>query len=155
MVGVSNAPEFREAAWAVRGRGAWFNGEPCRVSDVSRIEDATLSTGNLGSAARDDRWSLLGNLVARVNRVRGYGDFYHYHLLARGAIDIVVESDVNILDVAALSVIVEAAGGRFTDWNGESPDSHTTTVIATNRLLHDEVLENLAVAQCTPTPESR
>ena len=51
--------------------------------------------------------------------MRGYGDFYHYHLLAAGKLDAVIESDVNILDIAALSLIVEEAGGRFTDLDGK------------------------------------
>ncbi len=143
VLGVSNAPAFNERAWAVRGQGAWLDGAKIGVSTVASVRDATLSTGNLGSAARDERWAKLGSLVADVNRIRGYGDFYHYHLLARGAIDAVVESDVNILDIAALSVIVEAAGGRFTDWSGNSPGLETTTVVATNGALHDELIERL------------
>jgi histidinol-phosphatase len=63
-------------------------------------------------------WSRFGSLIGATNRIRGYGDFVHYHLLARGAARLVVESDVNILDVAALTVVVEEAAGRFTDLTG-------------------------------------
>jgi histidinol-phosphatase len=73
--------------------------------------------------------------------LRGYGDFVHYHLLARGALDVVVESDVNILDVAALAVIVTEAGGRFTDLSGGPIGLGTTTVLASNGPLHDLVGE--------------
>ena len=66
------------------------------------------------------RWQALGGLVSRVGRIRGYGDFLHYHLLARGAIDLVVESDLNILDIAALVVIVREAGGVFSTLEGEA-----------------------------------
>ena len=76
------------------------------------------STGNLATLAQGPRWSRWGAVVAEANRIRGYGDFYHYHLLASGRIDAVVESDVNILDIGALSLIVEEAGGRFTDLDG-------------------------------------
>ena len=65
--------------------------------------------------------------MRRVNRLRGYGDFVHYHLLARGALDVVMESDVNILDIAALAVIVREAGGMFTDLAGGRSDLGTTT----------------------------
>ena len=68
----------------------------------------------------------------------------HYHLLARGALDAVIESDVNILDIAALSVIVEEAGGRFTDLAGAPVTLDTTTVLATNGPLHGELCRRLA-----------
>jgi histidinol-phosphatase len=78
-----------------------------------------------------------------VSRIRGYGDFLHYHLLASGKIDAVVESDVNILDVGACAVIVEAAGGRFTDLEGKPFGLRSTSVLATNGRLHDPVLAAL------------
>ena len=77
--------------------------------------------------------------MARLDRIRGFGDFLHYHLLAAGKIDAVVESDVNILDVAACAVIVEAAGGRFTDLDGQPLSLASTSVLATNGRLHDAV----------------
>jgi histidinol-phosphatase len=80
-----------------------------------------LSTGNLKSLARGPRWAALGEVIGEVGRIRGYGDFLHYHLLARGGIDAVIESDVNILDIAALAVIVREAGGVFTDLDGAAP----------------------------------
>ena len=90
------------------------------------------------------RWARYGELVTRVNRIRGYGDFVHYHLLARGALDAVIESDVNILDIAALTVIVEEAGGRFTDLDGRAVDLATTSALASNGALHDVLLAALA-----------
>ncbi len=77
-----------------------------------------MSTGNLRSLARGPRWAALGRLVARLDRIRGFGDFLHYHLLAAGKIEAVIESDISILDIAALTVIVEEAGGRVTDLEG-------------------------------------
>ncbi len=83
-------------------------------------------------------------MIGGINRIRGYGDFVHYHLLARGALDVVIESDVNILDIAALTVIVEEAGGKFTDLKGAAVDLATTSVLATNgAALHDRVRETL------------
>jgi histidinol-phosphatase len=79
-----------------------------------------------------------------VSRIRGYGDFVHYHLLARGALDVVIESDVNILDIGALTVIVREAGGTFTELGGAEVGLGTTTVLATNAALHQTVLEALA-----------
>jgi len=88
------------------------------VSSVDSIAGAAISAGNLKSLALSDRWSQYGKLIARANRIRGYGDFLHYHLLASGKIDAVIESDVNILDIAATVVIIEAAGGKFTQLDG-------------------------------------
>jgi histidinol-phosphatase len=82
-------------------------------------------------------------LIGGINRIRGYGDFVHYHLLARGALDVVIESDVNILDIAALTVIIEEAGGQFTDLGGAPVGLATTTVLATNGPLHAPVLEKI------------
>lgn len=137
VLGVSCAPAYDEFAWAERGEGAWLGQRRIHVSRVDAIESAILSSGNLKTLASDGaRWARYGALVARVNRIRGYGDFVHYHLLARGALDAVIESDVNILDIAALTVIVEEAGGTFTDLEGEPVGLATTSVLATNGLLH-------------------
>jgi len=140
VVGVSSAPAYGELAWGQAGVGAWLDGRPIRVSEVDTIEGAALSTGNLKTLATGPRWGAFGRLVGRLNRIRGYGDFLHYHLLASGKIDAVVESDVNILDIAACAVIVEAAGGRFTDLDGQPLTLASTSVLATNGRLHDAVL---------------
>jgi len=81
--------------------------------------------------------------VTRVNRIRGYGDFLHYHLLASGKIDAVIESDVNILDIAACAAIVNEAGGCFTDLRGAPVTLESTSVLASNGRLHAAVLEAL------------
>jgi len=143
VVGVSSAPAYGQLAWAEAGGGAWLDGQPMHVSEVDTLEDAALSTGNLKTLATGSRWGAFGRLVGRLNRIRGYGDFLHYHLLAAGKIDAVVESDVNILDVAACAVIVEAAGGRFTDLEGRPLTLSSTSVLATNGRLHDQVLAAL------------
>ncbi|HWP94526.1 MAG TPA: inositol monophosphatase family protein [Gammaproteobacteria bacterium] len=147
VLGVSSAPVYDELAWAVRGAGAWLDGARIRVSEVSALAAATLSAGNLASLARSPRWERYGALVGQVERVRGYGDFCHYHLLARGALDIVIESDVNVLDIAALSVIVTEAGGRFTDLEGQPVGRATTSALATNGRLHAAVLQALGCGE--------
>src|SRR5687768_14864829 len=144
IVGVSSAPVYGELAYAELGRGAWLNEQPLKVSDIASIESGAISTGNLKTLASGPRWQRFGELVARAQRIRGYGDFLHYHLLAAGKIDVVIESDVNILDIAPLAVIVEAAGGRFTDLEGRVPDLQTTSVLATNGKLHETVLKELS-----------
>ena len=136
VLGVSSGTMMGELAWAEKGLGAWLNGERLSVSTIDDPERAAVSTGNLKSLASGDGWQKLGDIVARADRIRGYGDFYHYHLLAAGKIEAVIESDVNILDIAALSVIVTEAGGVFTDLNGEAPGLETRSVLAANPALH-------------------
>lgn len=140
ILGVSNAPAMDELAWGARGMGAWLNDKRISVSETETIADTHLSVGNLVTLARSPRWTKLGTLVTQVNRLRGYGDFYHYHRLAAGQLDAVLESDVNILDIAALAVIIEEAGGVFTNLEGGPIDLETTSVLAAPPVLHTQIL---------------
>lgn len=146
VVGVSDACVYGERAWAVRGSGAFLNGDPIHVSTAELFDHrVAISIGNIKSLAADaTSWQVLSELIQRVGRVRGYGDFVHYHLLARGAIDLVVESDLNILDVAALSLIVEEAGGVFTQMNGLAVNLDMGSVLAGPPALHAQALELFA-----------
>ncbi len=143
ILGVSSGTMMDELAWAEKGRGAWLNGNRLAVSAIDDPDRAAVSVGNLKSLAGSEGWSALGNIVERADRIRGYGDFYHYHLLAAGKIEAVIESDVNILDIAALSIIVVEAGGLFTDLNGAKPSLDTRSVLASNPPLHTKYLESL------------
>jgi histidinol-phosphatase len=143
VLGVSSAPAYGELAWAERGTGAFLDGKRIQVSKVAALDAAIVSGGNLKTLAASPAWARFGAMLGKISRIRGYGDFVHYHLLARAALDVVVESDVNILDIAALTVIVEEAGGKFTDLKGEPVGLATTTVLATNGALHQTLLETL------------
>jgi histidinol-phosphatase len=143
VLGVSSAPIYGEVAYAERGRGAFLNGKPIAVSGVSTIESAHLSCGNMNSLATGPQWTRYGAMIARLNRIRGYGDFLHYHLLASGKIDAVIETDINILDIAACVAIVNEAGGRFTELNGAPITLKSTTVLASNGPMHGPVLAAL------------
>jgi histidinol-phosphatase len=146
VLGVSSAPAYGELAWAEEGGGAFMNDKPIRVSAVGDLAGSIVSTGNLKTLARSDAWARFGGLIGRVSRVRGYGDFVHYHLLARGSLDVVIESDVHILDIAALTVIISEAGGKFTDLRGAAVGLDTTTVLATNGALHGTVQRELGLS---------
>lgn len=155
VAGVSCAPCWNaenaggEIVWAEHGAGAWRvpagdgEGVPLQISSVDTLGKATLSTGNLARLARSAAWPRLGMLIPQLHRIRGYGDFLHYHWLAAGKLDAVVESDVNILDIAALAVIVREAGGVFTDLQGRELDLDTTSVLAAVPALHAPLLEHL------------
>jgi histidinol-phosphatase len=143
VLGVSSAPVYGELCSARRGGGAQLNGRAVAVSDIAVLESAALSAGNIKTLALGPQWARYGALAARVNRIRGYGDFLHYHLLASGKIDAVIETDVNILDIAACAAIVTEAGGRFTALDGRPITLESTTVLATNGRLHEAILEAL------------
>lgn len=144
VLGVSNAPLMGELAWATLDGGAWLEGQRMRVSAIAELEQATVSTGNLATLARSERWPALGEILAGANRSRGYGDFYHYHRLAQGQLDAVIESDVNVLDIAALSLIVTEAGGVFTDLDGQPVGMETRSVLAATPGLHAGLLQALS-----------
>lgn len=141
-VGVSNAPAYGERLIARTGGGAWLNGEQVHCRKTHTLSEAFLSTGNLNRLAKNAvAWTVFGEIITKVRRVRGYGDFCHYHQLCCGQTDLIIESDVNILDIAALTVGVREAGGVITDLNGGAVGLETTSVLAAGTMeLHEEVL---------------
>lgn len=148
VVGVISAPALVRRWYASRDSGAFrtFNGgSPSRlaVSGVAELSDASISFSSLSG------WQERGlreNFVALSDetwRLRGYGDFFSYCLVAEGAVDIAAEPEVSLWDLAALAVLVEEAGGRFTSLSGtEGP--HGGDAVATNGVLHDAVLGKLS-----------
>ncbi len=146
VLGVSHAPAFKERLVAVRGGGVTIDGEAVTSSAVTSIDEAFLSSGNLVSLARNpEAWQRYAQLVSRVVRTRGYGDFRHYHQLCCGQTDLIVESDLNILDIAALTVGVREAGGVITSLDGEPIDRNTRSVLAAGTAeLHSEALALLS-----------
>jgi histidinol-phosphatase len=144
IAGISNAFMFDELACAAPGEGAWLNGGALKVSTVKTLDEATLSVGNITGLASSSSWPALGGLVQSINRFRGYGDFLHYHLLAAGKLDCVIETGLSILDIAALAVIVREAGGVFTDLSGRDLDINSKSVLAAaTPELHSIVLNRL------------
>jgi histidinol-phosphatase len=140
-VAVVSAPALHRRWWASRGQGAFADaGRRIHVSAVADLQDAQLSFAGF------EDWEALGRLDAllelgrRCWRTRGFGDFWGYMLVAEGAIEIACEPVVELWDLAAPKLIVEEAGGRFTDLSGAArPDGGSG--IGTNGLLHDAALE--------------
>ncbi len=144
IMGVSHAPLFNETAWAAKDMGAFINDEPLTVSDFTKPEDSCFSTGNLKSFAKDPQsWEKLRQVMSNCHKTRGYGDFYHYHLLAAGKLELVIESDLNILDIAALSIVVKEAGGIMTDLIGKDIDLDTSNILAGNPAAYKKAFEIL------------
>ena len=144
VVGVVSAPALARRWWAGAGVGAFtsFRGEsrPISVSGVDDIGSASLSYSDL--VGWGDRHDGFVELTEAVWRVRGYGDFWSYCLLAEGAVDIVAEPEVKLWDLAPLDILIREAGGAFTNVEG-APGPHGGSAVATNRLLHDGVLASL------------
>ena len=145
VLGVSSASEFGEIASGVKGAGAELNGRALKAADTDQLAQAIVSTGNIKTLSRGPRWAVLANLLQGANRTRGYGDFYHYHLLAQGSLDLVIESDLNILDIAALTVIVREAGAVMTDLDGAAITLKTTSVLAGTPAMHALALRMFAL----------
>ncbi|WOC13201.1 histidinol-phosphatase [Gordonia sp. MP11Mi] len=148
VVGVVSAPALNRRWWASAGDGAFASydsGEPRRihVSGVDEIGSSSLAFSSLsGWADRGVRENFI-DLTDRVWRVRGYGDFFNYCLVAEGAVDVAAEPEVSLWDLAPLDVLVREAGGQFTALDG-APGPAGGSAVASNGLLHDEVLAALA-----------
>lgn len=140
-VGVVSAPALGIRWWAARGEGAFGNGRRLNVSRVAAIEDAQLVYDDIITF---EKLGLRDRFLAferRCGRARGFGDFWGHMLVAEGACDVTVEPEVALWDMAPLQVIVEEAGGRFSNFAGEAR-SDGGSGISTNGLLHEAVLES-------------
>ena len=155
MVGVVSAPALQRRWWAARGQGAFaaVDGGQARrlsVSAVAELGSASLSFSSLsGWAQRGSRERFIA-LTDAVWRVRAYGDFLSYCLVAEGAVDIAAEPEVSVWDLAALDILVREAGGQFTGLDG-APGPHGGSAVATNGLLHEDVLSRLNTDLCELT----
>ncbi|MGW0157747.1 histidinol-phosphatase [Mycobacterium sp. NPDC003323] len=146
-VGVVSAPALSRRWWAGHGLGAHtsFAGRERRiqVSGVADLDAASLSYSDL-TTGWDDRREQFVALTDAVWRVRAYGDFWSYCLVAEGAVDIACEPEVKVWDIAPLDILIREAGGTFTSVDGQ-PGPHGGSALATNGLLHDAVRARLAV----------
>jgi histidinol-phosphatase len=137
-LGVVSAPALGHRWWAMRGAGAFANGERMSVSTVARVEDAVLCL------PLDTR---LSEITTRAWHARGLGDFWGHMLVAEGAVDGTVDGAFGLgeWDLAAIQVIVEEAGGRFSDFSG-TRRINSGTAVTSNGLLHDELLAALSAS---------
>jgi histidinol-phosphatase len=138
-VGVVSAPAIGGRWWAARGQGAFASGRRIRVSAVNALDDAQLCWSGIEDWDAVGRPDVLLTLARRCWRSRGIGDALQYMLVAEGAAEIAIDPDISIWDVAAVQVIVEEAGGRFTGLDG-APGVRGGDALATNRLLHEAAL---------------
>lgn len=141
ILGVSNAPAMNEMIFAEKGKGAFRQEKSIHVSNIQDLSDSYFCFGGIKYFKKHNYLDSLLKLTENTSGHRGIGDFWCYHLLAQGKIDIMVEAETKIWDFAALKIIVEEAGGKITDIQGNRITKDTTSIIATNKNLHDSVLE--------------
>lgn len=144
VLGVVSAPQLQRRWWASAGHGAWtgrslLKATSMQVSDVRRLEDASLAYASLDGWEERGRLDDFLSLMRRCWRTRGYGDFWSYMLLAEGAVDLAAEPELEVYDMAALDVIVREAGGRFTSLDGR-PGPWGGNAVASNGHLHEAAL---------------
>jgi histidinol-phosphatase len=139
-VALVSAPALARRRWAVRGEGAWVEGERCRVSEVARIEDCAASTTS--PREMPPGWT---ELVGRAWAARGLSDFWQHCLVAEGALDVATDAVVELWDYAAVQLIVEEAGGRCTTFAGDEP-SPGSSLLSTNGALHEAAVALLRPA---------
>jgi histidinol-phosphatase len=138
-LGVIHAPATGELFYARKGQGAFADGKRLRVSDVDRLDQAFLVHGSLNLLHQTAHWDGFICLADATERQRGYGDYHAYTFVARGQAELCVEVDVKPWDLAAVKILVEEAGGRFTDLQG-NPTIYSGNALVSNGRLHDKAL---------------
>jgi histidinol-phosphatase len=139
IAGVAYEPVIDRTWRALQGDGAFRDDQRIHVSRIARLDESVMFYSSLAWFVKAGRHNHFLQLVAKTQRQRGFGDYYGHLLVAQGAGEFMVEHGVHAWDVAALKVIVEEAGGRFSDWGG-TPTIHTPDCLASNGLTHDAVL---------------
>ncbi|MFP5297622.1 MAG: inositol monophosphatase family protein [Actinomycetota bacterium] len=143
VLGVVHAPALGETYHAAVGGGAFMNGSPISVDDVTSIEDALVVHAGVRRLCDAGFTHEFLEIVADARRDRGFGDFWGHMLVARGAASVMLEPELSIWDVAALQPIVSEAGGRLTTFDGD-PWISEGSVLTTNGTLHDSLVARLS-----------
>jgi histidinol-phosphatase len=139
IAGVSYAPADGQFFRAVRGDGTYKNDRRVEVSNISSLDRALTCYSGFQFFQEAGKEQQFLNVMRGVDRARGFGDYYGFVLVAQGSCDLMVDYGVHIWDIAGLKVIVEEAGGRFTDWDG-GHDLQRPDCVASNGRVHDQAL---------------
>ncbi len=150
VVGLVSAPALNRRWWAAKGLGAYAGrhqaaATPIRVSGVSLLADSSFCYSDLAGWERLGKLDAILDITRQSWRSRAYGDFYGYMLVAEGAVDVMVEPELSLWDLAALIPVVTEAGGTFTDLAGQ-PGPWSGSAVATNGRLHSEIIDRLSAA---------
>ncbi|MDA1079166.1 MAG: inositol-phosphate phosphatase [bacterium] len=143
VVGISNFPILKQRAQAAKGIGAFVGTEQITVSKIAKLENAYVSHGGIKHFDKKNLLTPLLKISYLAQSTRGFGDSWSFQQLAQGKIDVSLEAHVRLWDIAAQSIIIEEAGGTVTDIYGKQIGFDTATVLASNGLLHQELLDLL------------
>ncbi|MEE2658136.1 MAG: inositol monophosphatase family protein [Candidatus Latescibacterota bacterium] len=136
-------PGMDELVYAGRDEGCWWNGRPCRVSEVSTLREACVCYTSQPSFAEEGKHDVWTAISKRAKVVRGWGDCYGHILVATGRAEAMFDPVISPWDCGPLPVILGEAGGTFTDWKGEST-LFGDDAFSTNGYLFDEVRRHLS-----------
>jgi histidinol-phosphatase len=142
VLGIVNAPARGDMYWAEKGKGAFRNGRALRVSDCSDISRAQFNFGALSRIRRDGYWNGFTKVVEQTYRQRGYGDYLSFAYVFEGKAEASLEMGVKPWDLAPMKIIVEEAGGRYSDLSGGA-SVYTGNCLISNGVLHDSILSAL------------
>jgi histidinol-phosphatase len=149
--GVIYAPAVDDLLYAQRGHGAFDRSGRLQVSRVASLRDGMVVFGGIDIFRQGGYWNGFERLVRASGRQRGFGDYFGHTFVARGQAEAMVELDLKPWDLAAIKIVVEEAGGRFTDFTG-TPTIYGSSAIASNGLVHDEILALLRAPSPGPPP---
>jgi histidinol-phosphatase len=142
ILGVAEVPALGHTYRALRGDGAYRGDRRIRVSDITSLEEAHIFYSSISWFIKTGHRDAFLDLASRTQRQRGFGDFYGFVLVAQGSGELMIEAGVHPWDLAAIKPIVEEAGGRLTDWQG-NPTIYEPNVVVSNGRLHDMALRIL------------
>jgi histidinol phosphatase-like enzyme (inositol monophosphatase family) len=143
--GVIYAPAVDDLLYAQKGQGAFDRTGRLQVSAITTLRQGLIIFGGLDIFRNAGRWDAFERLVRASGRQRGFGDYFGHTFVARGQAEAMVELDLKPWDLAAIKIVIEEAGGRFTDFTGAAT-IYGGTAIASNGAVHDEILRLIAAA---------
>lgn len=143
VLGISNAFPMNELGYAIKGEGAYINDERVYVSKTDQLKDAWVTYGGMHYFAKYDRMNYINNIASSAKRLRAMGDLWGFHLVASGKFDAILEAEAKIWDVAPGLIMIEEAGGKVTDLDGQPITTNSTNIFASNGLLHDPILTKI------------
>lgn len=146
LLGVANFPALDDMIYARRGAGCYWNGRRAHVSDKGNLADALILTSEIEYYRPTGRTRTWQELCARSYAQRTWGDAYGYFLVATGRAEVMLDPAMYVWDCGPFQVIMEEAGGTFTDWQG-TPTIHAGESVATNGALFEEVLSVIRETQ--------
>ncbi|AIE84424.1 inositol monophosphatase family protein [Fimbriimonas ginsengisoli] len=148
ILGVCYFPALGEMLYAERGQGCTLNGRPCRVSAKSDLPESVLACGGPKSMIKYGRWDGFATLSGQTLATRTWSDAYGHALVASGRIEAMVDPIVTRWDLSAIKILIEEAGGKFTDFRGGDPFTSAAAndleAVSSNGVLHEEILRAFA-----------